>query len=462
MLWVWAASCSQAPSADSPRAQAPLAGSTEAAAAPRQRYDLGRALYREAQAAAGRGEFAAAADGFARAAALLPPQPGLLRRHAAALASAGRLQESLSLLEGLVAMAVTVDLQGMPELAPLRSLPGFASWQSRLAAATGTRSVAAAAFQLGGSERDFVPEGIAYSEQSRTFFLSSVRKRRVSSVGLGDAGAAGRPFADLAAAGWGSPLGLSADDRAGLVWAAVSTLPHSEPSGEGADHGRAGVLAMRIDDGALAASHAVPPASGAAPAGVPGSAEAGSAPNDLVPSPDGRLFVSDPERPAIWVLPAGGKGLEPFLDSTQVASPNGLAVSANGETLFVADYALGLLRVDLATRAVSALVVAAGAPSLVGIDGLAMHGGDLIAIQNGIAPPRILRLRLGEGGRRIRAVEVLEMARADWDEPTLGVVVEGALYYVANSHWPRFDAENRLTDPESLSPPLILRLPLEP
>jgi hypothetical protein len=49
-----------------------------------------------------------------------------------------------------------------------------------------------------------------------------------------------------------------------------------------------------------------------------------------------------------------------------------------------------------------------------------------------------------------------------WDEPTLGVVVDGALFYVSNSHWPRFaDDGSAPADLAALAPTAIRRLPLD-
>ncbi len=44
------------------------------------------------------------------------------------------------------------------------------------------------------------------------------------------------------------------------------------------------------------------------------------------------------------------------------------------------------------------------------------------------------------------------------DEPTLGVIQGDDFYFVANSHWNRFDRENKL--PEGLAGPIILKLPV--
>jgi hypothetical protein len=51
---------------------------------------------------------------------------------------------------------------------------------------------------------------------------------------------------------------------------------------------------------------------------------------------------------------------------------------------------------------------------------------------------------------------VLAANLPEFDEPTLGVVHDGGFYFVANSHWNRFDRENNL--PDGLEGPIVLKL----
>jgi hypothetical protein len=106
------------------------------------------------------------------------------------------------------------------------------------------------------------------------------------------------------------------------------------------------------------------------------------------------------------------------------------------------------------------LLPAADGVLALGIDGLYRVGDDLVGVQNGVEPYRVVRLHLGPGGERIASAEVLERARPDYAEPTLGVVVDGALYYVANSQWERFRDDGTVDSPGELQEPLVLRLPL--
>jgi len=95
-----------------------------------------------------------------------------------------------------------------------------------------------------------------------------------------------------------------------------------------------------------------------------------------------------------------------------------------------------------------------------GIDGLYATGEGLVGIQNGVSPARVVRLHLDEAGRRLASMEVLERARPDYAEPTLGVLVGPSLYYVANSQWERFREDGTLDTSTPLQSPLVLRLPL--
>ena len=154
-----------------------------------------------------------------------------------------------------------------------------------------------------------------------------------------------------------------------------------------------------------------------------------------------------------------GPTIERFVTSPLLLSAQGLALDSAERTLFVADYARGLLRVDLASREVRPLDAPDDVMAL-GIDGLYAVGPDLIGVQNGNSPHRVVRLRLDADGQRIAGLEVLERAHPDYAEPTLGVVVGRDFYYVAASQWERFRDDGTVDAPETLRRPVILRLEL--
>jgi hypothetical protein len=48
-------------------------------------------------------------------------------------------------------------------------------------------------------------------------------------------------------------------------------------------------------------------------------------------------------------------------------------------------------------------------------------------------------------------------AHPRYQEPTLGVLVDGELYYIANSQWERFGEDGRIAKSEWLERPVLLR-----
>ncbi|MCJ7591617.1 MAG: hypothetical protein MUO51_09705, partial [Woeseiaceae bacterium] len=62
-------------------------------------------------------------------------------------------------------------------------------------------------------------------------------------------------------------------------------------------------------------------------------------------------------------------------------------------------------------------------------------------------------------GLAITGGRVLAANLEQFDEPTLGVIWGDEFYFVANSHWNRFDGENNL--PDGLAGPIILKVKLD-
>jgi hypothetical protein len=301
-------------------------------------------------------------------------------------------------------------------------------------------SGAARAFTI--PEKGFVAEGVAYDPVTKAFFVSSVRRRRIVRIGpdgtVADFVAAGRD-------GLRSALGMRVDPKRRALWVASEAIPSMD--GYEKDQPRAAaVFEYDVDTGRLRKEHRPP----AVPGDPPGF-------DDLTLAGDGTVFVNDGSTPRIWRIPPGG-GLEVFLASDAFGGTQGMAVSADGKTLYVSDYR-SLLAVDIATRRVTPIRVPPDL-ALAGIDGLALSGRSLIAVQNGIIPHRVIRLDLASDGVTISRARILEMNHPDFDEPTLGVVVDGAFYFSAGSQGQKFlDTKNPIR-PADKRDAVILKLPL--
>jgi len=125
---------------------------------------------------------------------------------------------------------------------------------------------------------------------------------------------------------------------------------------------------------------------------------------------------------------------------------------------FVAEYGTGIWSVDLATGEKTPVESPPDVP-LQGVDGLVVHGGELLVTQNGIRPIRVARLKLDASASKVVRAEILEKNSPLLDEPTLGVLVGDDFYYIANPQWGSFE-KGKTVPPEKLSEPTILKVTL--
>jgi len=400
-----------------------------------------RAAYREAM----RAYQAHDSLGFLRAAReaarLRPVHGGVLYALASACAMNADTAGALDALRRFAALGYTADVAADSDLAPLRITPAFDSVRAALGRNAAPVVRGRLAFTV--PERDLLTEGIAYDPRSRSFFIGSVHRRKILRVDRrGRVTEFIHPGADLP---W-APLGMRVDPGRRVLWVAAAAVPQSLGF-DARDSLRSGLFRFDLGTGALTGRFPVPDD------GAPHTL------GDLAISRSGDVYASDSRGPAIYRVRAGADSLERFTSSPLLLSAQGLVFDSAGRTLYVADYARGILRVDLESRAVRLLDAADGVMAL-GIDGLYPDRGGLVGIQNGVAPARVVRLHLGAAGDRVEALEVLERARPDYSEPTLGVVLGGELFYVANSQWERFREDGVIDAPDRLQPPRVLRLRL--
>jgi sugar lactone lactonase YvrE len=343
-------------------------------------------------------------------------------------------------LRHYAALGYAADLAADSDFVRLRGTEAYAELSRRLQRNAEPVLTSHVAFEL--PERELLTEGIAYDPREDVFYTGSVRQARLFRVtreGSVSEFAPGGP-------GRWAPLGLRVDTKRRALWVATAALPQTatyNPS----DSGRSAILRYDLTSGRLAARYDVPVD------GMP------HAIGDLVISREGDVYATDSRAPVLYRIRARGDTLERFVESPLLLAAQGLALTPDGRSLYVADYARGILRVDLRRRGVT-LIEAADSVLALGIDGLYLHQGSLIGIQNGVAPHRVTRFTLSPAGDRVLRAEILERAHPRHHEPTLGVLVNGELYYVANSQWERFGEDGRISNPESLEPTVVLRLPL--
>lgn len=125
--------------------------------------------------------------------------------------------------------------------------------------------------------------------------------------------------------------------------------------------------------------------------------------NDIALLPDGAVALSDSQRGAVWRLDRSGQ-LRILAAPGTFGYPNGIAYLAESQQLVVADLR-GLWTIDLAQGRVAG--IAEQATFSGGIDGLYAIDGELVAIQNGVRPQRVLRIALSPGAAKVKRVTVI-------------------------------------------------------
>jgi len=372
-----------------------------------------------------------------------PDHPRLIYNLARGNALEGRGDLALDLLDRLVSMRVAIDPREDEDLRSLHELPRFAELIDRYEVAITPMIRGEVAFRL--DDPEFVPEDVALDPTTGDLFISSIRQRKIIRVD-GQGGTttfAGYPDIDMLAA-----LSMAVDSERQRLWLTTASAPSMIDFQAGEHEGRSELLGFNLRSGELEVRVAAP--------SVGDQHEL----NDLVVDAHGAVLVGDAPVGAIYRLPLGAPVFETIVATGSLFSPQGIVIVPEDGEIVIADYSRGLcrLRTDGTVQILRSPVDA----WLGGIDGLSISGPrELIAVQNGITPNRVVRIHLTEAIDGVASVEVLDLAHPEHDQPTLGEVVENDFLYVANSLWGAWDREGNLIEGRKLTPPVILRIPLD-
>ena len=367
-----------------------------------------------------------------------PDHPRATYNLASALALGGQRNAALKELRKLERMGLAFDIAADADFAGMRDWEGFKDLRRAFARNGAPAGESEESFRLPAPT--FIPEGLAWDEKRDEFLLGSVHERRIVRV---DEDGKEAPFSKPGES-W-AVLGLASDRRKRRLWAATAALPEMQ-NARAEELGRSAILEYDLDTGELKRRFELP---------ADGQKRALG---DLTIGRDGRIFATDSVGGGLYALDPGSGRFEALAPAGALSSPQG--VVADGRGLYVADYTQGLFRYDFDKRTLKRLEVAEDI-CVYGIDGLYRFDDDLVAVQNGVRPHRIVRFELDRGGRRVRHATVLAAALRSFDEPTLGTVVGRRFHFVANSQWGKFGKDRKLPAAEQLRGPVVLNVSLE-
>lgn len=310
-------------------------------------------------------------------------------------------RDALSLLKDCLALQEGFDPSGDPAFLGLKGTREFTTLVDAVHRDFPVVAQAHEAFRT--TERDLVPEGLAYDPQRNVFFLSSLNRRKIVEIGRNDVAT---DFVPADRYGLLPVLGIRLSPDDGTIWADSFT-----------DSGRTELL--HFDASGKLLGRFKPQG-----AGMHGF-------NDLVVQKNGEVITTDSLANAVFRFDPATRSFTPVRLHRPVFYPNGIALNGDGNTLYVADN-LGVVAVDL-RDGVSRDVDPGPRSTLAGIDGLYWYNGSLIGVQNGIGSPRIAQFHLSSDGLKVTRTTILENRTNFTALPTTGAIRGSDFYFIANS-----------------------------
>jgi sugar lactone lactonase YvrE len=333
-------------------------------------------------------------------------------------------------------------VHGTPQSKPPSQPPVQPDIQLRDSVAMPMRAVnmaheSAVAFFL--PEKDLLPESVAYDAKDGSFYVGSVRKGKIVRM---DKNQAVSDFIKPRQDGLWGVIGIKVHATRRVLWVcsfdAKSLENHQEK-----DRKASGIFAFNLDTGKLIRKWVLD---------VAGEQHGF---NDLVVTRGNDVYATHMFKDAaIYRITQKDQKLEVFATPPGLREPNGIAITSDEQTLYVAG-ADGIIAIDIATKN-SRPVQAPPIEQTGGIDGLYYYESSLI----GIRENSVNRYRLDGSGSTITITEVLEQNHPLMKIPTTGLLLGDEFYYVANAQFNAVKSDGSL-DTASLTEPAILKLKLK-
>ncbi len=278
-------------------------------------------------------------------------------------------------------------------------------------------------------DKELVPEGIAYSENTKAFYLTSVAKSKIIKVDK----ASGRQedFIRSNQGGFSPGVGILVDDERGVVHAlgAYAAIPDSLTS----------LFTYDLESSKLIQRYSLQ------------DEQHTHLLNDLILADDGTLYITDSFNSSVYTLPPNADSLKLFLRSEEIEFPNGIAISEDNTKLYVASFSKGVRIVDIATKTFLNKPDINGDSQ--GIDGLEFYKGNLYAIQNGleIRLHNFRKLVLNSRQDAITAVEIIDRNNKDLKVPLTFCINGDQAVVIGNSNLEYLDQKTlTFPSPDSL------------
>ena len=359
----------------------------------------------------------AALDNLNKAGAMMPDSPSIILLKAQVALQQHRKADAKAALKDYLTRGYTLDLAKNPDF--------NAVWDEELEDLLQGNESPVGDMHVTSAIPGFVlAEGLAYAPDQDELFVSGVRTGKITA--LTAAGSRDVVTFRPGVAAYG--LGL----HDGAIWAVTNASRQTE-----------GYSAKtKITSKILT----IDPVTGAISNPISDTAKDRNLTHLLLGRDD--AYVTDANAGEVLRLQGYAGKLQVLIPEGYMDAPGGMAENADASVLLVADFVSGLYRIDL-TQGSMVRLLPPGNAALLGISSLSRYGNDVIAIQNGFQPNRILRLHMSADWGAVESVDTLLASPKLLSQPSQGLVQDDHFIFVAKSQWNNMDDQG---NPLSTSP----------
>ncbi len=292
---------------------------------------------------------------------------------------------------------------------------------------------------------DLLLESMTYDANRRQLLVGSAREGTVYAVGEGGT-LAPVAVADAENGMW-AVFDLVADASRGVLWVASTAVPHFKRYKAETDLGRAGVFRFDLKTGKFLKSYLSPV--------VPGQPFFLSS---IALGKDGEVYVADGVNRAIYQV--RDDQFRRVLHAPMLSSISALTVSTDGKRLYMADPERGVLGITLADGKPFDVRVPEKL-SLEGISALEVVDNDLLVVQSGMNPARVMRLALSPEGNTVVGVRPIAASNPQFGKIGTTALDGTTLYLIANEQKDNYDRFGLIRNKDRLEGTRILRMDAE-
>jgi sugar lactone lactonase YvrE len=310
---------------------------------------------------------------------------------------------------------LSYDFDQLEETVNLRGTEVYSYLNDLLIRAGEPAGDAEVVFRLG---RDFAgPSAIAWDESRKRFLVGTARDGLLLAVS--EEGKVDKLLEANEGNGLGSIRDIAVDAPNNRLWLSSSSIQQPSGSAE-ASPGRSGLFEMELDSLKPVARYELDDDGTQRDFGA------------VVVAPNGDVFVADRLQAVVYRKPATSDRLAAFVADEGLDGFSDMAISPDGGRLYLSDTSKGVLVVD-PENDTAAMLEGPETLNLGRIEAIFHAGRELVIVQAGIDPERLLALQLDASGGKVEEVRPMAIALEVFDGPAPGTIRGESVYYFADA-----------------------------